>query len=140
VDKQRVERIATAVRRAIEMCEPTELPWSRFPCGACGDTALVLGQVLDDEGIQGFKYVCGNKYKGDGRPSSHAWLQSGEWIVDITADQFPDVHESVIVTHKSEWHELWEWQRPEPGTLREYGSQVPQLWRLLSILKPKLQL
>lgn len=122
------------------MCEPTELPWSGFPRGACGDTALVLGQVLDDEGVEGFKYVCGNKYESDGRPSSHAWLQSGEWIVDITADQFPDVHESVIVTNKSEWHELWERQRPEPGTLREYGSQVPQLWRLLSILKPKLQL
>lgn len=60
--------------------------------------------------------------------SWHAWLQSGEWIVDITADQFIDVQESVIVTNKSEWHELWERQRPGRGTLREYGSQVPQLW------------
>jgi hypothetical protein len=139
LDKSRIEQIAGAVRRAIETCDPAELPWTSFPRGVCGDTSLVLGQVLDDAGIRGFMYVCGNRYKGDGSPSSHAWLQNGEWIVDITADQFPEVDESVIVTNKSEWHGLWEHQRPEPGTLREYGSQVPQLWRLLTILKPQLQ-
>lgn len=139
MDQHRIERIAAAVRRAIEMCEPTELPWPRFPLGACGDSALVLGQVLDDEGIKGFMYVYGNKYHSDGSPYSHAWLRRDEWIIDITADQFVDVHEPVIVTNNSEWHGQWELQPPEPGTLREYGSQVPHLWSLLAVLKPRLQ-
>lgn len=139
VDIHRVESIARSVRRAIEMCNPTELPWPTFPRGACGDTSLILGQVLHDAGIKGFEYVCGNKYSDDGaRCSSHAWLKNGELIVDITADQFPAVRESVIVTNRSEWHQQWIQDRPTPGTLEAHGTQVPQLWRLLSILKPRL--
>lgn len=141
MDKQRVELIAHAVRRAIEMCSPAELPWPIFPSGACGDASLVLGQLLDDAGIAGFEYVCGNKYKDDGEwYSSHGWLWNGELIVDITADQFPDVHEPVIVSLDSEWHRQWIQDRPTAGTLQPYGGQVPQLWRLLSILKPRLEL
>lgn len=127
--------IATAVRRALDGCPRSELPWANFPRGACGDVSLILGQLLDDEGIKGFQYICGNKYEPF---SSHGWLQHGEWIVDITADQFDDVNDSVIVTDKSEWHACWAPDRPAAGTLREYGAQVPQLWQVLSILKPML--
>lgn len=139
MDHNLVWKIASAVRQAIESCAPTELPWSSFPRGACGDTSLVLGQVLEDEGFPGFMYICGKKYKDDGRETSHAWLQNGQLIVDITADQFPDVHQPVIVTIDSEWHRKWEPEKPQPGSVRQYGSQVPHLWRLLMILKPRLQ-
>lgn len=138
MDIQRVEVIAIAVRHAIEKCEVAQLPWRSFPRGACGDTALVLGQILHDAGIAGFEYVCGNKYKDDGSCSSHAWLRNGEWIVDITADQFPEVDAPVIVARNSEWHDQWDQDQPTPGTLQAYGAQVPQLWRLLSLLKPHL--
>lgn len=138
MDSDRVEAIAIAVRRAIEACNPIELPWENFPRGACGDASLILGQVLDRAGIKGFKYVCGNKWKADGSCSSHAWLKNGKWIVDITADQFPDVNESVIVTSKSEWHEQWEQDHPTPGTLQAHGANVPQLWRVLTLLEPRL--
>lgn len=139
MDRDRVEAIAIAVRRAIEMCDTRELPWPRFPRGACGDTALVLGQVLHDAGITGFEYICGKKYKEDGACLSHAWLKNGDWIVDITADQFPDIDAPVIVTRNSEWHNQWEHDRPTPSTLEAYGSHVLQLWQLLSILKPRLK-
>lgn len=140
MDTHRIEAIATAVRRAIETSDPKALPWPSFPRGACGDTSLVLGQVLHDAGISGFDYICGNKYKDDGSCSSHAWLRRDGWIVDITADQFSDVDVPVIVTRNSGWHDQWEQDRPAPGTLEPYGAQVPQLWRLLSHLKPRLAL
>ena len=38
-------------------------------------------------GIQ-TKYVCGYYSYGDGTVQSHAWLQHGEVIIDITGDQF----------------------------------------------------
>jgi hypothetical protein len=139
MDHDRVKKIAAAVRKAIEMCEPKDLPWPAFPGGACGDTTLLLGQVLDDAGISGFEYICGNRYKEDGTCASHAWLQNGEWIVDITADQFPEVEQTVIVTNSSGWHKQWHPERPQEGTLKPYGDQVPQLWRLLSIIRPQLQ-
>ena len=136
MDRHRVKVIASTVRQAIEQCPPAELPWPAFPRGACGDVSLILGQVLDDEGITGFQYVCGNKYEPF---SSHAWLQKGEWIIDITADQFPDVAEPVIVADDSAWHSLWRHDRPTAGTLREYGAQVPRLWQVHSLLKPWLK-
>ncbi|AWL05883.1 hypothetical protein DIR46_16580 [Massilia oculi] len=97
--------------------------------------SLVLGQVLDDEGIDGFMYVCGHKYSESGAVSSHAWLQNGDWVVDITADQFEDVDDAVIVSNCSTWHDEWKRDHPTAGTLRQYGCQVPQLWRVLSKLE-----
>ncbi len=35
---------------------------------------------------------------------SHGWLKQNELIIDITADQFEDNNESVIVTINSKWH------------------------------------
>lgn len=133
-----VAKIATAVRRAVDMCPPDALPWPTFPSGACGDTSLVLGQVLDDHGIGGFEYVCGYKYKDDGTSSSHAWLQKGPLIVDITADQFPEVLDAVIVSADSAWHAEWHADRPTAGALSAYGGQLPGLWALLSALQPRI--
>lgn len=36
--------------------------------------------------------------------NSHAWLRREDLIVDITADQFPDQHQPVIVERRSRWH------------------------------------
>ncbi|ONN64870.1 hypothetical protein BTM36_19780 [Herbaspirillum sp. VT-16-41] len=140
MDHNRVLKIASAVRQAIERCEPTMRPWPSFPLGACGDTSLILGQVLEDESIPGFMYICGNKRKADGHGATHAWLQNGPWIVDITADQFPDVDQPVIVTSDSAWHSKWELEEPQPGALQAYGNREPHLWRLLMLLKPRLAL
>lgn len=139
MDVDRVRTIASAVRAAIGSCPPADLPWPAFPGGACGDTSLLLGQVLHDAGIDGFEYICGNR-RGPGGSSSHAWLSNGEWIVDITADQFPDVAEQVIVSRDSLWHTTWEHDRPTPGTLTAHGANVPELWRVLSLIRPLISI
>lgn len=139
--QERIAEIAFAVRSAIEACKPDELPWRAFPKGACGDTCLILGQVLHDEGFQGAEYICGNKYRSDGKPYSHAWLRYEGMIIDITADQFPDVGAKVIVSSESEWHKQWDEDRPESGVLQDYAvSTVQPLWKLYSLLKPRLHL
>jgi hypothetical protein len=138
MDMPRIQIIADAVRRAIDLTAPQELLWSTFPRGACGDASLVLGRTFHDFGIDCFEYVRGNKYDADGTwASSHTWLKCGKWIVDITADQFPDVDTSVIVPKDSDWHRGWVEDAPTASTLLAYGDQVPQLWQLLSILKPR---
>jgi hypothetical protein len=136
VDYERVKHIATAVRRAFESCDPAELPWP-FPRAACGDTAMILGQVLYEQGIEGFMYVWGEKHEANGEYSSHGWLQNGEWIVDITADQFADVHDPVIVTNSSPWHEAWEQCPPSESTLAPSDAR---LWQITAIMEPLLVL
>lgn len=103
-----VREVARAVRCAIERAPRDKLPitFASFPRGSCGDTALVLGTYLAaDCGIPGFQYVCGDRgSKLDDTWSSHAWLECNGLVVDVTADQFSDAPDAVIVEDPSHWH------------------------------------
>lgn len=92
---------AAHFRAAIESCDRSSLPVSfeRFPRGACGDATLLLAKFLEESGFGKFNYVLGER-----NGSSHAWLENGEVITDITADQFPDMPHPVFVAGESEWH------------------------------------
>lgn len=79
---------------------------SMFPRGACGDTSLLLGAALKDQGLGTFRYVCGSNSQ-DGQFESHAWLHSDGIIVDITADQFNDGMPSVFVGSDPGWYSKW---------------------------------
>ena len=70
-----------------------------FPYGACGDATLLLGRYLEETGHGEFRYYLGRRGE-----CSHAWLQLGTLIVDITADQFADFDEAVFVSAGSPWH------------------------------------
>ncbi len=64
---------------------------------------MLLKKFLEENGHTGFKYILGMREE-----QSHAWLQRDNLIVDITADQFPHQHRSVIVTLDSRWHKTFE--------------------------------
>ncbi|RYZ17888.1 MAG: hypothetical protein EOO70_00630 [Myxococcaceae bacterium] len=99
---------AVRFRQAIEQAPPGRLGSSltSFPAGACGDASLLLGSYLQEVGEGEFSYVLGWRARErdgvrDGR-ESHAWLQQGEILIDITADQFSTESapiEPVIVTN-----------------------------------------
>jgi hypothetical protein len=88
-------------RRTIENCDKNLLPASfhSFPTGSCGDASIILAHYLKEKGFGEFDYILGGRMG-----KSHNWLAQGEIIIDITADQFVDNNESVIVTINSEWH------------------------------------
>lgn len=88
-------------RNAIEKCDPKSLPVTLqgFPYGACGDATLLLAKYLHENGCGQFDYVLGKR--GD---YSHVWLQRGDLIVDITADQFEDQNTPIIVTKDQSWY------------------------------------
>ncbi|TBC53783.1 hypothetical protein ELH27_37080 [Rhizobium leguminosarum] len=98
---EQLELLAKRFRDAIERIPPQQLPITlqSFPAGACGDATLLLGHYLKAQGLGPFDYVLGER-----QDHSHAWLQQGEVIIDITADQFPEVDEAVIVTATPTWH------------------------------------
>lgn len=56
--------------------------------------------MLTLQGLGTFDYVLGEK--GD---RTHAWIQHGDIIIDITADQFTEIDQAVIVAANSVWHE-----------------------------------
>lgn len=69
------------------------------------------------KGFGRWEYVTGWR----GR-SSHAWLRQGNVIVDVTADQFPDMDQPVIVTTDDGWHRQFD-RQPQP--LKAFGPSDP---------------
>lgn len=100
-DLSRLQDHAVRFRCAIESCDKSSLPvtFEHFPRGACGDATLLLAKFLEESGLGQFNYVL-----GDRNGSSHAWLENGDVVVDITADQFPDMPHPVVAAYKSKWH------------------------------------
>jgi hypothetical protein len=72
-----------------------------FPAGSCGDASLLLGEYLFEHGQGEWTYVSRGRRSGS---QSHAWIEKNGLIVDITADQFDDVDDEVIVTEDPTWH------------------------------------
>lgn len=60
----------------------------------------MLAKLLERHGHPPFDYMLGSR---DGW--SHAWIQQGDLIVDISADQFDDYGIPVTVVRGSAWHE-----------------------------------
>ena len=56
--------------------------------------------------------------------TTHAWIQRGTLIVDITADQFEEINESVLVLYDSEWHEQWSGEVKSVADYRVWDSSV----------------
>ena len=103
---EEIYRKSAEFRNAIELISSSlGISFSSFPRGACGDAVPLLGTYLIENGLGDFQYVLGDYgSRKNGTWSSHAWLQAGNLVVDITADQFADVSDKVIVSANSDWH------------------------------------
>lgn len=94
IDK--IRNLVVPFRNAIEICKnKLGIPFCTFPKMCCGVTSVLLGYYLLQYGFNDVVYVLGDNK--DLR--SHAWIEIGEIIIDITATQFNEIHEDVIVDH-----------------------------------------
>lgn len=67
-----------------------------FPTGLCGWVSIVLGAALSNEfSNEMFYYVSG--MSGE---MSHAWIEYYDYVIDITADQFQEVTEDVLIVQR----------------------------------------
>jgi hypothetical protein len=109
-DLIKIKALATNFRSAIEKCDKSVLiTFENFPRGSCGDACLLLAKYLQNNGCGVFNYICGVIYGPEEYDEqSHAWLERDDVIVDITADQFPDINESVIVTTDHAWYNAFQ--------------------------------
>jgi hypothetical protein len=101
--------------------------FEKFPRGSCGDAALLLGTYLIEQGFGVFAYITGGRGRRSPEPDtwqSHAWLRQGDVIVDVTADQFPEVTEAVIVTTTSPWHATFTQQSLGAADFRRYDEST----------------
>lgn len=132
-----IAALAGAFRAALERADRSRLPitFRDFPHGACGDAALLLAKFLEQHGHGGFGYMLGLR---DGW--SHAWLQRGQLVVDITADQFDEIEEAVIAREGSPWHATFEIEDDHPADFMCYDphtrSMLAQAYCVICNLLP----
>ena len=79
------------------------IQFQNFPSGTCGDISDILAEYLYSLGIKPIQYVCG--MRGD---ASHAWLEIDGLAVDITADQFEEISDKVLIQPPNIWHSKYE--------------------------------
>jgi hypothetical protein len=104
-------------------CPRDDLPTLRsFPRGSCGDASILLGEYLHQQGCGVWDYVGGER---DCNLHSHAWLEQNGLIVDITAGQFDDVDEAIIVTMDRKWHRQFIYPEPRhPVLMSKYDPRT----------------
>src|SRR4051794_18534083 len=83
-------------RRALEVTTELSHPGFRqFPRGACGESSGLLGEFLRERGFGEWTYRWSVRYEPDHQ--SHAWIEQGDVVVDITADQFEEIDKPVVI-------------------------------------------
>lgn len=99
------------LKTLIEIKDKLSDEFKFFPNGSCGTTCLLLGTFLSENGFGKFKMIRGEKYYWKGNyyiEDSHAWLESeNSLIIDITAYQFPEISEQIIIEKKNSWYKQW---------------------------------
>ncbi len=89
---------------------PTENPLKRFPNGCCDVASEMLGKFVFDKFSLKPMYISAKGFEGD-ETRSHAWIELGELVIDITGDQFGEP--AVQVTRDRSWHDQWTEQRQQ---------------------------
>jgi hypothetical protein len=121
-DSHELERFVSVCRRALEgLAGKVGSPFMTFPSGCCGDASELLGYVLLERlGLQ-CTYICGSRHPQLGPHATHAWLETGNVIIDITHDQCANTGLVGWILHRtSRWHR--QFRKRDVGSIAWNGN------------------
>ena len=106
-----------------------------FPVGACGDASILLGQFFADQGLGEWFYIIGESTTTSGQ-QSHAWIEREGLVVDITADQFVEIDDPVLVTDTKDWHLQFVEEDRHPALINIYCDTFTRgkLWEAYKLV------
>jgi hypothetical protein len=102
----KIQEVAESCRRGLEsLTNRSGSVFFKFPVASCGPAAEIVGRILKEKlGCNGV-YVCGVGHPDLRSNQSHAWFEIGNYIIDITYDQFPSTGLSGWVFERGVgWH------------------------------------
>lgn len=117
IDVGLLNQLADKCRRGLQSLANTpDSMFMGFPRGSCGVAAELLGRVIKEEAGYDGVYVCGAEHARLVPSQTHAWFEVGEYIVDITYDQFDGTGLSGwAFTRGAGWHAEFEDLDPRDG-------------------------
>ena len=97
----RIKLIAIGVRDAIEQEEVRKcyIGFEWFPYGSCMDASILLGIILEENGVGRYEYVSAVNDL-----ATHSWLEFEGQLIDITADQFDKDNPKVVINESVNFH------------------------------------
>jgi len=123
-----------------KLCDCGGLPnFPPFPNGWCGTTCRAFGAYLCKKyHDEDFYYICGWRNN-----TSHAWIKVNDIIIDITADQFYDCVDPIIVSFQNEssFHKTFRIYAPDVRKLfpedKDYPEENKIYLKALEVLENK---
>lgn len=124
INKVRYE--AEKARKVFEKysCDIRETYFGAFPTGSCGNASDFLAQWLKTLNVAGIEYVSGRR-----RKETHAWLEIGKYIIDITSDQFADGYTPVYVSEKHDFYNTFTEQTRSKPSISPYMSYELKIFK-----------
>lgn len=127
--------LCSNIRKSIELTQFQTSLLKYFPKGCCRDASIIIAEIIKEKGFEGVFY-CNREI--DEYFVSHAWLEYRTYILDLTADQFGDQFEKVIVIPKAEATILYKSINREFCNLQIAGVDVCNVIKDLDIIKSEL--
>ncbi len=126
IDLAELEKVAEACRRGfMSLTSAKGSTFTGFPEGACGVASEIVARIVSEtlqcEGV----YVCGTRHPQLEKGSSHAWFEIGDFIIDVTYDQFEGTGLSGWIFERSAgWHSQFSSLETTDGFMhpRKWGS------------------
>ncbi|MCG6036621.1 hypothetical protein MER72_04390 [Acinetobacter baumannii] len=103
-----------------------------FPKEYCEEVSSILLSILEDEGYTEFKMIKGSNNK---KNKHHFWLESENYIIDLTAHQFDDINQPFILISKNDYPLFKKF--PDNIHIRSINTNWEFLMNLMYSLKDK---
>lgn len=113
-----LEKVALACRVGlISLVDARGSTFNGFPSDACGVASDILGRVIWETLQFEGECVCGRRHPKLANGATHAWYEVGDFIIDITYDQFQatGLFGWVFDRRNDGWHAKFRSQKRDPG-------------------------
>lgn len=123
------------IRNSILKVQDKTSIFKDFPFGCCRDSSLLIGLFLTEKGFENINY-CRTAFDND--LESHTWLEYKNYIIDITANQFGDKYEKVIVKPNLKRNKIYGKSKSEPFSLEIAGMDLLRILEDYRLIKDNI--
>lgn len=118
-----LEKVALACRIGfMSLTDVRGSAFNGFPTMCCGIASEIMGEIIGETLKLEFELVIGKHHSTLEDEPSHAWIEVGEFILDVTYDQFHGTGLSGWVFDRGNgWHSQFTSQT-RPGVCETWGD------------------
>ncbi|MCE6006332.1 hypothetical protein [Acinetobacter soli] len=96
---EKVHKITNSALKFFEDHLKSPMIWQIFPKNFCEEASSLLLMIFQQEDIHDFKIMRGTNIKKE----HHYWLESEEYVIDLTAHQFDGITSPIMLIEKSKY-------------------------------------